>query len=367
MTVASAIRAEPPAAEVPLRDVALLPPAVGTAHYAQLRATIRRAGLLERDPTFYILTTVGIGLGLAVSLSCLIRLPVSVLLVVWAVVFAFFAVQVCGLIHDAGHRAIGRSARVNDLVGLSGAALLAMGYHSWRRQHNAHHAHTNEDEADPDLAIPLHAFTARQFQRSGGIWRVLRRHQALCFYPLRTLVVFSRRLSEFDYLRQQRLSPGLVLEGSLWLVGMTAWLIVPWVIFPLPKALLLFVVVHGVMGLYLSTIFAPNHKGMPQIASETSISFLEQQIVTSRNITPHWFTDVVYIGLNYQIEHHLFPTCPRSRLRHVTPYVVDLCDELQLPYTQTGFIESHRQIVAALNAVAKSVPPDAPVRGRDGS
>jgi fatty acid desaturase len=367
MTTVDAVDAGMSAAAVPLRDAALLPPAIGTAHYARLRAEVRRAGLLERDHVFYILTTVGIGLGLAVSLSCLIRLPESVLLVVWAVVFAFFAVQVCGLIHDAGHRAIGRSAWVNDLVGLSGAALLAMGYHSWRQQHNAHHAHTNEDEADPDLAIPLHAFTTRQFQRSGGFWRVLRRHQALCFYPLRTLVVFSRRLSEFNYLRQQWLSPQLVLEGSLWLVGMTVWFVVPWVVFPLPKALLLFVVVHGVMGLYLSTIFAPNHKGMPQIASETPISFLEQQIVTSRNITPHWFTDVVYIGLNYQIEHHLFPTCPRSHLRHLTPYVVAICDELQLPYTQAGFVESHRQIVIALNAVAKSVPPDAPVRGRVGS
>src|SRR5207253_9461069 len=96
-------------------------------------------------------------------------------------------------------------------------------------------------------------------------------------------------------------------------------------IFPLAKVLVLFAVVHRTMGFYLSNVFAPNHKGMPQIAEGTEISFLEQQISTSRNITPGWLVDFVYFGLNYQIEHHLFPTCPRSKLKQITPYVLEIC------------------------------------------
>ena len=81
-----------------------LTPAEGTAHYAQLRAAVRRAGILDRDYRYYTLAMGGTGLGVAVSLVYLIRLPLSAPLVLWALVFAVSAVQVCGLIHDAGKR-----------------------------------------------------------------------------------------------------------------------------------------------------------------------------------------------------------------------------------------------------------------------
>jgi fatty acid desaturase len=108
------------------------------------------------------------------------------------------------------------------------------------------------------------------------------------------------------------------------------------------------------MGFYLSNVFAPNHKGMPQIADGTAISFLELQITTSRNITPGWLVDLVYFGLNYQIEHHLFPTCPRSKLKQITPYVLEVCARTHLAYTQVGVVESNRIILRELNAIARA-------------
>ncbi len=312
------------------------------------------AGILARDYRYYAILLSCLALGTAVSLVALVRLPLSLPLVVWAVVFALLAVQLCGVVHDAGHRAVFRSTRRNDLLGRSVAALLALGFRSWRLEHNAHHAHTNVEGRDPDLAIPLHAFTLRQCARQGGLWRTLRRYQAVLFYPLRTLVVFSRRLAEVGYLRRQRLSLGLLGELVLWAAGISVWFIVPFLVFPLAKALVLCVVVHPTMGVYLSNIFAPNHKGMPQIAAGTAMSFLEQQIRTSRNITPGWLVDCVYLGLNYQIEHHLFPTCPRNKLKQITPYVRAICAQTQLPYTQTGVVTANRVILRALNTIARA-------------
>jgi len=333
---------------------AVLTPADGRALYAALRADVIAAGILERDHRSYALLLVGLALATSLSLSYLIRLPVSVALVAWAVAFALLSVQLCGIVHDAGHRAVFRSTARNDLLGLAVAGLLAMGFRSWRTQHNAHHAHTNVEGRDPDLAIPLHAFTRRQFETRGGPWRYARRYQAALFYPLRTLVVFSRRLAEVEYVRRQRMSPRLLGELALWAAGIAVWFVLPFLVFPLAKALLLFAVVHPVMGFYLANVFAPNHKGMPQLPAGMEVSFLEQQIRTSRNIAPSWWVDVLYMGLNYQIEHHLFPTCPRTKLKQVTPHVRALCARTGLAYTQTGVVTANRIILGRLDAVARA-------------
>ena len=58
--------------------------------------------------------------------------------------------------------------------------------------------------------------------------------------------------------------------------------------------------------------FAPNHKGMPTIAPEEELDFLRRQVLTSRNVRGGLLTDFALGGLNYQIEHHLFPSMPRG-------------------------------------------------------
>ncbi len=77
-----------------------------------------------------------------------------------------------------------------------------------------------------------------------------------------------------------------------------------------PGIAVLFVVVHlALWGVYMGCSFAPNHKGMPTMTGE-SPDFLRKQVLTSRNVRGGWFTDFLLGGLNYQIEHHLFPACP---------------------------------------------------------
>ncbi len=71
---------------------------------------------------------------------------------------------------------------------------------------------------------------------------------------------------------------------------------------------LLFILIHqALFGLYMSSIFAPNHKGMPVLNKESRLGFLQRQVLTTRNVKGGPLTDFLYGGLNYQIEHHLFP------------------------------------------------------------
>jgi fatty acid desaturase len=114
----------------------------------------------------------------------------------------------------------------------------------------------------------------------------------------------------------------------------------------------LFVLLHqGLWGLYLGTVFAPNHKGMPVIGRESELGFLEKQVLTTRNIRPHPLTDFWYGGLNYQIEHHLFPTMPRNNLKHARRLVKEFCETHSLAYYETGVLQSYLEVYRHLDKV----------------
>lgn len=76
---------------------------------------------------------------------------------------------------------------------------------------------------------------------------------------------------------------------------------------------LVFVLIHkAATGMYLGLVFAPNHKGMLITEHDNDMDFLHRQVLTARNVYANPFVDAWYGGLNYQIEHHLFPSMPRS-------------------------------------------------------
>src|SRR5206468_6794582 len=83
--------------------------------------------------------------------------------------------------------------------------------------------------------------------------------------------------------------------------------------------------------------------------SATGIGFARRQVVTARNISGGRFTTFVLGGLNYQIEHHLFPSMPRPNLRRVQGLVRDFCASTDLGYREESFVESFRQIVHHLS------------------
>jgi fatty acid desaturase len=112
-----------------------------------------------------------------------------------------------------------------------------------------------------------------------------------------------------------------------------------------------FILVHkAVWGVYMGSIFAPNHKGMPTFVGETELDFLRKQVLTSRNVKGGWFTNFALGGLNYQIEHHLFPGMPSVHLAKAQPIVEQFCKEKDIPYHATGLIQSWREALTELHA-----------------
>jgi hypothetical protein len=113
------------------------------------------------------------------------------------------------------------------------------------------------------------------------------------------------------------------------------------------------VVQQGLFGVYMGSSFAPNHKGMPVVGKDEKVDFLRRQVLISRNIRGSLLTDLALGGLNYQIEHHLFPSMPRPSLRQAQAPVQAFCAQRGIPYSETGLLASYAQVCATSTQPAR--------------
>ena len=94
---------------------------------------------------------------------------------------------------------------------------------------------------------------------------------------------------------------------------------------------------------------------MPVLAASSKTDFLRRQVLTSRNVRGGWLTDFALGGLNYQIEHHLFPSMPRPNLRRAQTLVAAFCADHGVAYTQTSLLGSYAQALGHLAAVGSEL------------
>jgi fatty acid desaturase len=329
--------------------------------YAALSRHVRRAGLLNRRPLYYS-AKIGINLLLLAAgwtAFALIgrswwQLPVAAFLAVMFTQTGFVG-------HDAGHQQISGSKRINDLLGrLHGNLLIGLSYSWWISKHNRHHAHPNQVDRDPDIANGAIAYTDDHARARTGIGAWLAGRQAWLFFPMLLLEGLHLHVAGVRSLlgrtavpRRTRLAEAALLAihgGGL----LTA---VFWVLSPV-QAVCFLAVQQGLFGLYMGCSFAPNHKGMPIFAEQDRVDYLRRQVLTSRNIRGGRLTDLIFGGLNYQIEHHLFPSMPRPSLRRVQTLVRTHCAQLGIAYHETGLLNSYAQVLGHLHRVGGPLRPE---------
>src|SRR5690606_34588087 len=275
-----------------------------------------------------------------------------------AAFLAFVFAQIGFIGHDAGHRQIFRSRRANYLVGLvHGNLAIGLSYGWWVDKHNRHHAHPNQEGKDPDIGDGVVAFTGRQARDSQGLIRFIARHQRYLFFPLLLLEGVQLHVASVRALASRRLRHR-TWEALLLGLHFAGYFGVVFLVLPPVKAVVFIVVQQALFGLYLGCSFAPNHKGMPILAGDDRTDFFRRQVLTSRNVRGGPLTDFLLGGLNYQIEHHLFPSMPRPNLRRSQPLVQDFCRERGVAYEQTTLLRSYAQSLNYLHEVGQSARPD---------
>ncbi len=320
--------------------------------FAVLCRQIQNAGLLERRRGRYaarIALTMGF---LAATWLAVVLVGDSWFQLLVAVGMGIAFTQVAYLGHDGGHRQVFKERRANDLLVLiSGNLLTGLSVGWWVDKHNKHHANPNKEGQDPDIGDAVFAFTINQAARRRG-WLGTRvvRNQAWLFFPVLTLEGLHLHVASITSLfEHKRRHPHRGAELTLLSVHLIAY-VGGLLLVMSPLKALTFVVIHqAIFGLYMGCAFAPNHKGMATLTADEDLDFLRRQVLTSRNVRGGWFTDLLLGGLNYQVEHHLFPSMPRPSLRAAQQLVRDHCRELQISYAETSLLGSYADALRHLH------------------
>jgi fatty acid desaturase len=340
------------------------PAGSGGSDYARLSRAVKQAGLMDRRTANYawrIAITVSL---LAAGWVVFVLAGNSWWQLALAVFLAVMFTQVGFLGHDAGHRQICASRRLSYILGVMlGNLGIGLSFGWWVAKHNRHHANPNTEGADPDVMIKALAMTAGQAGSSRGVSRMVFRCQAFLFFPMLLGEAFSVHVASIRALWGRVRQPRLA-EAGLLAAHFSAYLTVVFLVLSPAKAVAFILIQQGLFGLYLGASFAPNHKGMPILRREDKHDFLRRQVLTSRNIRGGWFTDLALGGLNYQIEHHLFPSMPRPSLRRSQPLISEFCLRHGLPYCQASLVGSYAQALRYLHAIGTEVPPSGPPPAR---
>ena len=319
--------------------------------YVQLKRLVKDSGLLQKRPSRYIPRVGAIAAMLAASITILLMFDSLWAQLANAAFLAFIFVQLSFLGHDLGHKQVFRSSANNDRLGLFVTCLVGINRTWWVQKHNEHHSNPNNLGLDPDVDLPVIAFSEDDAMASSGIARLIIRHQAFLFYPLVCLEGVVLKVSGIQYMFRNRLrfpvAEPVIMAGHI-----AGYLGLVFLALPIWEGLLFIAVNHLLMGLYISSTFAPNHKGMLMLDGNSKLDFLRKQVLTARNVKPNPLNDYLYGGLNYQIEHHLFPGMPRSCLKQAREIVRPFCAQRSIEYYETGIVRSQTEILQFLHQVS---------------
>ena len=326
------------------------------ALWQSMQAELAQKGIATLHPAWAWLRLAGLSAALLACLLFAWQTPSTAHAVLACLPIALMLAQFAFLGHDAGHRALHRNGFWRGVLGqLCMTVATGMAFEEWFERHSAHHRHCQDETRDPDMDVSLVvSLTHGAMQSRTGLARVFTRLQHWHVWFLSLLFAHSQRhVSQWGVLmrpwRFRHDLAVLLLHALLWF-GLPCGLLQV----DASRALLVYTAPLWVLGPYLATIFWLNHIGMPLVRAGEPISFLEHQAATSRTVLSPRAMDWFFGGLNYQIEHHLFPQVPSTRLARVQPVVQTALAEAGVPYNGLGFGASVRAVAAHFRQVARA-------------
>ncbi|GAA4182000.1 acyl-CoA desaturase [Gryllotalpicola koreensis] len=323
-----------------------------TASYTAVSRAVKAEGLLRRARGFYLLLAIGLLAATAADIVGMVLMGHSWFQLILAGVLGLILTQFAFLAHEAAHKQILVSGSANDWVGrILGTFVIGMSYAWWQNKHSRHHANPNQLGKDPDIAFDTISFTEEDAARQTGLLAWITRRQGYLFFPLLSLEGLNLHWTSFKLLgrpepvKHRATEIALIAARFGIYLGLLFWFLPPGI------AGAFLGVQLAVFGIYMGASFAPNHKGMPIIPASVKLDFFSKQVRTSRNVAGGWWATALFGGLNYQVEHHLFPSMARPRLAKARLIVREHCAQAGVPYTETTLAQSYAIVIAYLNKV----------------
>lgn len=343
--------------------------------YRELRAKILAAGLFNANPLFYVYKVTSNFLLLAASIACATMTTNFAVNMVGAILLALFWQQCGWLAHDFLHHQVFKTRAYGDLMGVFvGNVCQGFSVQWWKSKHNAHHAVPNLHASSPDAAdgdpdidtMPILAWTLRMAEsaQNSKTGRFLIRWQAFFYFPalLFARIAWAHQSWVFVFggygqhsvkgAKMDQKKMAYPLLEKLGLIIHYCCILAILRHMPILNALAYVLVAQTGCGLFLAVVFGLGHNGMAVYPADQRPDFWKLQVSTTRNVTSNWFVDWFCGGLQYQVDHHLFPSLPRHNLGRVHKLVESFCKEYEVTYHETDMWVGTVEVLQHLSKVS---------------
>jgi|EP00566_Odontella_aurita_P012105 fatty acid desaturase/predicted heme/steroid binding protein len=358
--------------------------------YRDLRAKLIMMGMFKSSKLYYAYKCL-FNMGMWATACAMVYYSDSIAVHIGSALLMGLFWQQCGwLAHDFLHHQVFKKRKYGDLVGVFWGDLM-QGYSMqwWKNKHNGHHAVPNlhnstaqSQDGDPDIdTMPLLAWSLKQAQsfrelRADGkdspFVKFMIKWQAFTYFPILLLARLSwlnesfktafglgaasanaalemkRKGLQYPYLEKM----GITLHWA-WVIAVSSG----FGRFSVPYSLMYFLISTCSCGLFLALVFGLGHNGMATYDATTRPDFWKLQVTTTRNITgghgiPQFFVDWLCGGLQYQVDHHLFPMMPRHNLARTHELIESFCKEWGVKYHETDLVDGTVEVLQHLQKVS---------------
>jgi acyl-lipid Delta6-acetylenase / acyl-lipid (9-3)-desaturase len=345
--------------------------------YRELRLKLINDGLFDASLPYYAFKVASNLSILALSIYCATQFESFAMNMIGAVLLGLFWQQCGWLAHDFLHHQVFKKRVYGDMMGIViGDLFQGFSVQWWKSKHNAHHACPNLHasvqgacDGDPDIdTMPLLAWSLKMAEnaKSDAMGRFMISFQALFYFPLLLFARFAWAYQSWVFvwggwgqhsvaaakIDQKHMKYPLAEKICLAL----HYTFIGAIMANMPSvfsALMYFVVGQTSCGLMLALVFGLGHNGMAVYPANERPDFWKLQVTTTRNVTSNWFSDWFCGGLQYQVEHHLFPSCPRHNLGKVHKYVEAFCEKHDVTYHEADMVNGNIEVLQHLSKIAK--------------
>jgi fatty acid desaturase len=283
-----------------------------------LRAELTAAGVFQHRE---LQSWLKLAILLAGTAGCLVAIAYApwwgtVLAILCAAVFVTSAAMIG---HEGSHRSFSASPLRNTIVMYFAFPLFSgLSALYWRDKHDRlHHGHPNVHGHDPDIRPWPFVSCREEHVRCNRVHRWFHRHfQGWAFWPMTPLMALGMRRMSLQYLiaypRRRGVDRAWLIDVATMLAHYAWNLLLPSLIWGPLVGFGIYTAVWAISGVLLVLIFAPAHIGLPVVVNQQHE--WTHQLETTRNLELPRFISWFFIGLDYQVEHHLFPKIPHQNL-----------------------------------------------------
>lgn len=358
--------------------------------YRDLRSQLIMMGLFKSNKLYYVYKSC-FNVGMWATACAMVYFSDNVVVHFAAALLLGLFFQQCGwLSHDYLHHQVFRKRKYGDYAGIFfGNFCQGYSVQWWKNKHNGHHAVPNlhsssatSQDGDPDIdTMPLLAWSLKQAQsyreltadgKDSAVTKFFVRNQAMFYFPILLLARLSWMNESFKLafgfgaatenaalemekrgLQYPVLERSAIILHYVWAVAVSSG----YGTWSIPYSIAFFMTMTCSCGLFLATVFGLGHNGMATYDADARPDFWKLQVTTTRNVTgghgiPQWFVDWFCGGLQYQVDHHLFPSMPRHNLAKAHKLVASFCKEWDVRYHEADLVDGTVEVLQHLSHVS---------------